>query len=230
MKRLLGMSLAATAVLSISALAAPEHERVRGTVSALNGESMTVHPTTGPDVSVLLSSDTKYLRVEKSSLDHVEQGSYIGTATKEVGSMLVALEVVIFPPSMKGTGDGHYGWDKIPDTTTSGGGTTSSTMTNGNVASVAPAASQPAGVNSTMTNGSVTAASSDKGAKQLTVAYKGGEQKILVPPTAPIVTFKPGAVSEVKKGSVVFVNATKDNGKVMANAVAVGSEGVNPPM
>jgi hypothetical protein len=37
-------------------------------------------------------------------------------------------------------------------------------------------------------------------------------------------------MSEVTKGAVVFVNATKDDGKVTANAVAVGSEGVNPPM
>jgi hypothetical protein len=30
--------------------------------------------------------------------------------------------VVIFPPSLKGTGEGHYAWDRIPDTTLSGVG------------------------------------------------------------------------------------------------------------
>ena len=228
MKRLLGLTLAATTALSISAFAAPEHERVRGTVSSISGDTLTVHTTTGQDVPVMLGNDTKYLRVEKSSLGNIEKGSYIGTATKDVGSMLVALEVVVFPPSMKGAGEGHYGWDKIPDTTMSGSAT-SSTMTNGNVASVATS-SQPTAVNSAMTNGSVAATSSDKGAKRLTVTYKGGEQTILVPPTAPIVTFKPGSMSEVTTGATVFVNATNDGGKVMANAVAVGSGGVNPPM
>jgi len=29
---------------------------------------------------------------------------------------------VIFPPSLKGTGEGHYAWDRIPDTTLSGVG------------------------------------------------------------------------------------------------------------
>jgi hypothetical protein len=63
----------------------------------------------------------------------------------------------------------------------------------------------------------------------LTVTYKGGEQTILVPPTAPIVTFEPGRGSGVTKGAVV-VNATKDGAKFTANAIIVGSEGVNPPM
>ncbi len=229
MKRFLGLTLAATTALSMSAFAAPEHERVRGTVTSISSDTLTVHTTTGDDVPIMLSGDTKYLRVEKSSLNNVEKGSYIGTATKDVGSMLVALEVVIFPPAMKGTGDGHYAWDKIPDTTMSGGSATSSTMTNGSVASVATS-SQPTTVNSAMTNGSVSAASSEKGAKRLTVTYKGGEKTILVPPTAPIVTFKPGEMSEVTKGATVFVNATKDAGKVMAGAVIVGSDGVNPPM
>jgi len=37
-------------------------------------------------------------------------------------------------------------------------------------------------------------------------------------------------MAEVTKGATVFVNATKDDGKVTANAVAVGVNGVKPPM
>lgn len=229
MKRLIGLTVMATTALCVSAVAAPEHERVRGTVSSISGETMMVHTASGSDVPVMLGSSTKYVMVEKASLDNVEKGSYIGTATKSVGSTLVALEVVVFPPSMKGTGDGHYGWDKLPDTTVSGGGTTASAMTNGSVAAVAPSSQAPA-VNSSMTNGNVASTSAQGGAKQLTVTYKGGEQTIVVPPTAPIVTFKPGAMSEVTKGATVFVSATRDDGKVTANMVAVGAKGVTPPM
>ena len=229
MKRLLGLTVAATAAFSVAAFAAPEHERIRGTVTSVTGDTLNVHTTTGEDVPVMLGSNTKYVKVEKSSLGNIEKGSYIGTATKEVGSMLVALEVVVFPPAMKGVGEGHYGWDKIPDTTVSGGAMTNSAMTNGNVAAVSTSSQTPE-VNSAMTNGSVSATSSEKGAKRLTVTYKGGEQTILVPPTAPIVTFKPGTMSEVTKGSTVFVNAMNDNGKVTANSVAVGTDGVKPPM
>lgn len=229
MKRLLGLTIAATAALSAAAFAAPEHQRLRGTVTAVSGDSMTVHTTAGDDIPVMLGKDTKYLKVEKSSLDKIEKDSYIGTATKEVGSMMVALEVVIFPPDMRGTGDGNYPWDKIPDTTLAGGKTTNSAMTNGNVATVAGSSNAPA-VNSAMTNGNVAAATAGNGTKTLTVAYKGGEKTIMVPPTAPIVTFVPGSIAAVTKGTTVFVVATKDEGKVTANAVVAGSNGVNPPM
>jgi hypothetical protein len=229
MKRLLGFTLVATAALSVAVYAAPERERIRGTVSSVSADTLAVHTTTGEDVSIMLGSATKYLQVEKASLENIEKDSYIGTATKSVGSMLVALEVVIFPPAMKGTGDGHYAWDTVPDTTVSGSGKTASMMTNGNVAAVATPSQAP-GVNSTMTNGSVAAASSKNGTKELTVAYKGGQQTIIVPPTAPIVTFKPGTMADVTKGASVFVNALKDEGKFTAAAVAVGMNGVKPPM
>jgi hypothetical protein len=139
--------------------------------------------------------------VEKSNLDKIEKGSFIGTATKDVGGTQVALEVVIFPPSMRGTGEGHYAWDKIRDTTLSGGAQTSSSMTNGAVSAVST--SVPS-VNSTMTNGDVAAAQTRGGVTHLVVTYKGGQEDVLVPPTAPIVTFRPGTKDVVAKGNDVF--------------------------
>jgi hypothetical protein len=229
MKRFLGLTLAATIALSAAAIAAPERQRIRGTVSASSANALTVHTPAGDDVSMAITGDTKYSKVVGSSLDKIEPGSYIGTATKTVGDQLVALEVVVFPPAMKGAGEGHYGWDRIPDTTLSGGASTTSMMTNGTVTTVAPGAAAPA-VESSMTNGSVTAASTKGAVKQITVTYKGGEQTILVPPTAPIVTFQPGAMSDLKTGSVVFIIATKDDGKITADRINIGTEGVNPPM
>ncbi len=229
MKRILGLALAAATAFCGTAVAAPQPERIRGTVSALAGNEMTVHTTSGSAVSLLLGSGTKYLEVLPSSLKRVETGSYIGTAAKTVGGKLIALEVVVFPPSMKGAGEGHYAWDRIPDTTVANGTRAASTMTNGTVATVAKGGSG-ATASSSMTNGSVTAASAKGGAKDLTVTYKGGRQNILVPPTAPIVTFAPATVSDLKVGSVVFVNATSDNGKTTAVRVVMGSHGVKPPM
>ena len=116
-----------------------------------------VHTTSDSDVPVTLSRMTHYLKLTKSNLDHVDRGNYIGTATKTIDDKLVALEVVVFPSSMKGTGEGHYGWDQIPDTTLSGGGTTASTMTNGIVSASTPGGNDKL-VNSTMTNGTVSSA------------------------------------------------------------------------
>jgi hypothetical protein len=221
-QRLLGLTLAATTMLSVSALAAaPEHERVRGTVTLVTADTLTVHTATG-DVPISLDSGTKVAEVEKSSLGKIEKGSYIGTATKTKGSRLIALEVVVFPPAMKGAGEGHYAWDEMPDTTEGGRATTGSTMTNGTVA-------EPT-VSTMMTNGDVASATSHRGSKRLTVTYKGGEQIIVVPSTAPIVTFKPATVTDVTQGATVFVVATKDGDKVTANFVAVGTHGIKPPM
>lgn len=224
-KRLAIFTALATTALTATAMAAPE--RVRGTVSSISASELSVHTTDGKDVSIALTGDTHYLEVHKAMLDQVTKDSYIGTATKDVGGKLIALEVVIFPPAMKGAGEGHYGWDKIPDTTQSAHATTTSAMTNGSVSAVS---AQPASANSSMTNGNVSAANTAGGAKQLTVTYKGGEQSILVPPTAPIVSFTPGTMSEVTSGKTVFVSANNTDGKLSANAVAVGVDGATPPM
>lgn len=228
-KRILGLAIAAsTALASTAALAATgTPERVRGTITSATANSVTVDTHADKPVTVALTGDTSYLKVEKSNLNNVEKGSYIGTATEDVGGTQVALEVAIFPPSMRGAGDGHYTWDKIRDTTLSGGAQTSSSMTNGNVSAVSTSA---ATVNSTMTNGDVAASQSQGGLTHLVVTYKGGQQDVLVPPTAPIVTFRPGTKALVTKGNDVFVKATQTGSGLVANTVAVGVDGVRPPM
>ncbi len=229
MKRFLGLTLAATTALSVAAYAAPQPDRVRGTIESVDQDTMTVKSRQGGDVKVTLDNATKYASVVKSSLSDVTKGSYIGTATKGSGDLMVALEVVIFPASMRGAGEGHYGWDELPDTTLSGNSTAPSSMTNGNVQSASPAGSAME-TKSAMTNGNVQSSSEKSGAKQITVTYKGGEQKILVPPTTPIVAFQPGDHSILKQGAHVFVSAVSDNGTVTAKFVGVGKDGVVPPM
>ena len=139
-KRILGLAIAASALSSSAALAATgTPERVRGTIASATADSVTVDTHADKPVIVTLTGNTSYLKVEKSNLNKVEKGSYIGTATKDVGGTQVALEVVIFPPSLRGAGEGHYAWDKIRDTTLSGGAQTSSSMMTTRFSSPAPA-------------------------------------------------------------------------------------------
>src|ERR1700744_6003117 len=199
-KRILGLAIAASALASSAALAATgTPERVRGRIASATADSVTVNTSADKPVTVGLTSNTTYLKVEKSNLNKVEKGSYIGTATKDVGGTQVALEIVIFPPSLRGTGEGHYAWDTIPDTTLSAGAQTSSSMTNGNVSTVSTSVPR---VNSTMTNGDVAASQSQGGVTHLVVTYKGGHEDVLVPPTAPIVTFRPGTKDLVPRGTM----------------------------
>jgi hypothetical protein len=223
-RRFLMLAIAAGCALAASnAVAAPE--RVRGTIAGVSGDTLTVDTAVGHTVPVTLTDGTQYLKVAPSTLNHVVPGSYIGTATKSIGNQLIALEVTIFPPSLKGTGEGHYAWDRLPDTTLSGAGTAPSAMTNGTVSTV----SAPTTVNSAMTNGTVSSTAGSEGAQQIVVNYKGGKQVVLVPPTAPIVAYQLGERAELKPGAAVFINAMSHGGMVTANAVAVGIDGVKPP-
>jgi hypothetical protein len=223
-RRFLVLAIAAGCALAASnALAAPE--RVRGTVAGVSGDTLSVDTAVGHTVPVTLTDTTRYLKVAPSTLNHVDPGSYIGTATKSIGNKLIALEVTIFPPSLKGMGEGHYAWDRIPDTTLSGVGTAPSAMTNGTVSAVSAATT----VNSSMTNGTVSSSAGSEGAKQIVVTYKGGKQVVLVPPTAPIVSYQLGERAELKPGAAVFINAASHGDMVTANAVAVGIDGVKPP-
>ncbi|CAB3766686.1 hypothetical protein [Paraburkholderia solisilvae] len=230
MKRM-NIAVAALMLSSAAAIAAPPAAapaRIRGTISSVESGKIVVHTTAGDDLPITLTADTKYLGVVNSSLDRIEPGSYIGTATKSVGPTQIALEVTLFPPAMKGIGEGHYAWDKLPDTTLSGHSNTSSAMTNGNVVSVSAPSGAP--VNSAMTNGNVSAASAQNGVKKLTVSYNGGEQTVLVPPTAPVVTFRPGSTADLMKGASVFIQGATNGGDTTAGLVAVGIGGVKPPM
>jgi len=222
------LAAAASFTFISAALAEPHPQRIRGTVTSIASDSLVVHPATGPDVTIALGSGTKYATVTKASLSDINKDSYIGTATKGSGATLVALEVVVFAPSMRGVGDGHYDWDKITDTTLSGDHKTASAMTNGNVdqASAPPGGTK---VKSSMTNGNVDTSAEKGGAKQLVVSYKGGKQTIVVPPTAPVVNLEPAEMSAVTAGAPVFVIASDDDGKLSGGLVAVG-KGVTPPM
>jgi hypothetical protein len=100
--------------------------RVRGSVVSLDGSKLVVHAKDGKDVTVSLKDKYAVLAVVKSSMADInKQGTFIGTATvAQPDGSLRALEVVVFPDSLRGFGEGHYPWDLGP----------SSMMTNATVA------------------------------------------------------------------------------------------------
>ena len=226
MKRL-SLTVVAGILYCSASLAAPVDEHIRGKIVSVTPDALVVQTLTGGNVSLALNGGTHYLKVVPSSLDKIEPGSYIGTPTKEVGATQVALGVMIFPVAMQGLNAGHFPYDRLPDTTVSGAANTASKMTNGNVSAVTfpPGAN----VNTSMTNGSVSANTSRNAVKQLTVTYNGGQQTILVPPTAPVVNLLPGTAADLSKGAYVFVDASRDGSSLIAGLVAAGVGGLKPP-
>jgi hypothetical protein len=86
--------------------------------------------------------------------------------------------------------------------------------------------------NSTMTNATVAQTVKGTDGQNITVKYKDGEKKVVVPPDTPIVTFVASDKSEIKPGAklIIFGAAKKEDGTLEANRVNVGRDGVTPPM
>jgi hypothetical protein len=113
----------ATVAASTSALAA-DGVRVRGTVVSVTGDTLLVKSREGADVSIKLNLGWKAGGIAKATLADIKQGDFVGIASLPGASGPDgALEVLIFPPAMRGTGEGSYGWDLKPN----------SSMTNGAV-------------------------------------------------------------------------------------------------
>lgn len=84
---------------------------------------------------------------------------------------------------------------------------------------------------SKMTNGNVADVKSVGEDHMLTVQYKGGEQKVLVPPSAHVVVYGPADRAELKKGAHIFCVAQRaPDGSLSAARVNVGLNGITPPM
>ncbi len=84
---------------------------------------------------------------------------------------------------------------------------------------------------STMTNANVESRVSDVKGPLLTLTYKGGEQKVLVPSGTPVVTIVEGSRAMIKPGAHVFVVARKSGDQAYtALRIAVGVDGLVPPM
>ncbi len=84
---------------------------------------------------------------------------------------------------------------------------------------------------SKMTNANVANVTTMGKDRVLTVQYKGGEKKVLVPENAAVVLFTPTERSELKPGASVFVNSQRQpDGSLTAPRVNVGLKGQVPPM
>jgi len=90
--------------------------RIRGTVEKLDGQNLTVKSREGPELTIALAPNFTVSAVVKKSLADIKTGDFVGAAsTKGTDGKLHALEVLIFPEAMRGTGEGERPWDLTPD-------------------------------------------------------------------------------------------------------------------
>jgi hypothetical protein len=112
-------------LLSLALLIATAHVasaqvpiRVRGAIAKLSGRTLTVVSRDNSTVDVRLADNYTVTGVVKAALGDIKEGAFVGTAALPKGDgTFVAQEVVIFPESARGTGEGHYPWDLSPGST-----------------------------------------------------------------------------------------------------------------
>ena len=123
------VSLAALAVLALMPARAQQTgtvNRFRGTIDSVSGRTLELTTLSGGKVTVSLPPGTRVTVATAGSLSDIKPGSYIGSAARTLpDGTLEALEVHVFSEALRGTAEGHYGWDLGPE----------STMTNGTVGS-----------------------------------------------------------------------------------------------
>lgn len=107
-----------------SLLAQGTPRRIRGTIDALSGRDLALTTREGGKVTVRLAENAGVSAVRKMALADITPGTFIGTAAEPgPDGVWRALEVLVFPEAMRGTGEGHFAWDLTP----------SSSMTNATV-------------------------------------------------------------------------------------------------
>ena len=100
---------------SAMAVAAPPPVRVRGTIENVSATSLTVAARDGSHPVIALDRSTSINALARAEMADIKKGDFIGTAAMPgKGNDLQAMEVVIFPESARGTGEGHYDWDLAP--------------------------------------------------------------------------------------------------------------------
>jgi hypothetical protein len=203
LRKTFGASALALLVLTSAAPAQtpPDVVRVRGTIQSVDGQTLDVKSRDGTPVKVQIPSDVAVLAVDRKTLADVKEGVFVGiTAMPQPDGTQKAVEIHIFPEALRGTGEGHRGWDLVPN----------STMTNANIDSAV-----------TSNDGKELVLKYKDGEKKFIVPTN---VEIVMFAPADVTALKPGEKIFVVAGK------KQADGTILAPRIVVGRNGVNPPM
>jgi hypothetical protein len=180
---------------------AQETVRIRGTIESIDGPVFVVKNRDGAELKLTVTDKPLFVAIVKATTADIKPGMFVGSTglTQEDGSQK-AIEVHIFPESMRGTGEGHYDWDLKPQTK----------MTNANVEQTV------AGV-----DGQMLSVKYKDGEKKVLVTP---ETAVVTYVTGDRSDLKPGIkifVGAAKK---------QPDGTVQTSRITYGKDGLTPPM
>lgn len=175
--------------------------RLRGTIAAVDGRLLTVTLADGKSLRLRLAQSARMSTQVKASLADVKPGAFVGiTSVPDDKGGQKAVEIHVFPDSMRGTGEGQRPWDLMPQ----------STMTNGNIELRVDAV-----------GGQDLTLSFKGGSARIDVP----PQTVIVAFTDFTASdLKPG------NKAIFFGLRKADDGVIEAGAVSIGRDGLAPPM
>ena len=200
-RRALGVAaLALMASTSMVWAQASPPVRVRGEITKVEGNTLSVKSRDGQNLTVKLAEPMRVAAMVKASLDDIKEGSFIGvSAMPQPDGTQKAYAIHIFLDAQKGVVPARFGpWDSRPG----------ATMTNANVATTV----------------------AGKDGQDILVKYQDGEKKVVVPPGTIIAKYVPGSAADLKVGAKIFVGgaAKEADGTLLAPNIAVGRD-IDPP-
>jgi hypothetical protein len=189
--------------LALIAGNAPAQERSAGSpvsasgkISSVTDSDLTVLTNSGP-VVVKLAGETIFRGEVPLKFSDIASGMYVGaTAEKQPDGTFRASRLHIFSEDQRGAGEGHKPLSSAPQS--------GATMTNASVETVEDVAIQ------------------DVQGRMLTLKYKGGEVRVVVPADTPVVRRVVGDPTLLTTGRTVSVSGHRsEDGPIVASQITV---------
>jgi hypothetical protein len=169
---------------------------VNGKLTAVKGQELRVE-TKDETVEVKLTQKTIVRGEIPIKVSDITSGMYVGaTAAKQPDGTFRVSRLHVFSEDQRGTGEGHRPLSSAPQS--------GLTMTNANVEAVEDALVE------------------NVKDRMLTLKYKGGQARFVVPPDTPVVKRVLGDSSLLKPGAVVSIQTTRaSDGSLSASQITV---------
>ena len=175
--------------------------RIRGTIDAVDGNTLSIKTREGSDLKVKMTDNVAVFAVVKTDLSQIKEGSYIGvSAMPEPDGTQKAFAVHIFPENQRGAAEGFRPWDLRAN----------STMTNATVAE---------------------SVKGTDGQNILVKYKDGEKKVVVPPdtPIVSFVASDKSEIKAGGK-IIIFAAIRREGGTLEAARVNVGRDGVTPPM
>ncbi len=180
--------------LALVSTAFAQNVNVRGTITSLEGNTLSVKTRDGRDLKVEVPEKTAVATTGPFTLADAKPGMMLAVTTVKKGEDIVAIDVHPIPPTAPA---GLSPYDLAPG--------------------------------STMTNAALQGSVQSATGQVLTLDYKTGTVKVLVPQGTPMSRAIPANRSELQPGRAVYIAARPgDGGQLTALRVQVGKNGLNP--